>query len=303
MITTRYTKPIYITILSITLCLNYCSVSGQTDSLRLKKTILTSASIAALIGLNTALYYAWYNNYNTGKFHTFNDNHEWQGADKCGHAFTTFNIGKSFVTLSNSAGWQSSSQRIIAGSVGLLFMTSIEIQDGFSRGWGFSWGDMGANTLGTTLAITQAIAFKNAYPIQLKYFYTPSSIAQYNPKLLGNTGTERLLKDYNAQSYWLSIFPKQAFKRSKLPAWLGVSLGYKATGMLGAEDNTKFTNVYYERTRRYYLSVDIDVSQLKTKHNWLHKTLQCVSFIKFPLPVISVDNKGVWHGQLLPWAQ
>ena len=121
----------------------------QQDSLRTKKNALVITSATGLVGLNAALYFAWYANYNTGKFHTFNDNSEWQGADKIGHTFTTFNLGKAMINSSYNAGWQSPKQLLLAGSVGLLFMTSIEVQDGFSRGWGFSWGDMAANTLGT----------------------------------------------------------------------------------------------------------------------------------------------------------
>ncbi|MBC7413010.1 MAG: DUF2279 domain-containing protein [Bacteroidia bacterium] len=274
----------------------------QEDSLRTKKNALAISSATGLVGLNTALYFAWYANYNTGKFHTFNDNNEWQGADKLGHTFTTFNLGKAIINASYNAGWQSPKQQLLAGSVGLLFMTSIEIQDGFSRGWGFSWGDVAANTIGTALAVWQGIALKNNYPLQLKFLYIPSSIAQYNPKLLGSSASERVLKDYNAQSYWLCFYPKQLFAHSTLPAYLGVSLGYKATGMLGAHNNDAFNTSYY-RTQRYYLSVDIDVSKLKTKHKWLNKTLSAISFIKIPLPALSVDNKGVWRGQLLPWSQ
>ncbi|MEQ1732180.1 MAG: DUF2279 domain-containing protein [Bacteroidia bacterium] len=289
----------------ITLLLSITSARAQQvqqDSLRTKKNVLIVTSAVGLVGLNAALYYAWYANYNTGKFHTFNDNSEWQGADKIGHTFTTFNLGKAMINASYNAGWKSPKQQLLAGSVGLLFMTSIEVQDGFSKGWGFSWGDMAANTLGTALAVSQGIALKNKYPFQIKFLYMPSSIAQYNPRLLGSSASERVLKDYNAQSYWLCFYPKQLFTHSVLPAYLGVSVGYKATGMLGAHNNDAFSTQYY-RTQRYYLSLDIDVSKLKTKHKWLNKTLNVISFIKIPLPALSIDNKGVWRGQLLPWSQ
>ncbi len=276
---------------------------AQTDSLRTTKTATLVTSSVALVGLNTALYYAWYANYNTGKFHTFNDNNEWQGADKYGHAFTTFNLAKIGVNVANNAGWQRPKHKLLAGSVGWLFMTSIELQDGYSRGWGFSWGDVAANSAGSALAIAQVIAFNNKYPFQLKYLYNKSTIAPYNANLLGKTSTERLLKDYNAQSYWLSFFPKQLFTHSTLPACLGVSLGYKATGMLGARNNDAFATTQYTRTQRYYLSLDIDLSQLKTRYKWLNKTLYALSFIKVPLPVLSIDSKGVWRGQLLPFSE
>lgn len=278
-------------------------VVAQNDSLHTTKIVTLTTSAVGLVGLNTALYYTWYSNYNTGKFHTFNDNNEWQGVDKCGHAFTTFNLAKIGINLANNAGWQRPKHKLLAGSVGLLFMTSIEVQDGFSRGWGFSWGDVLANTTGSTLAIAQAIAFNNRYPFQLKFFYNKSSIAPYNTNLLGKSSAERLLKDYNAQSYWLSFFPKQLFTHSVLPSYLGVSLGYKATGMLGASNNNNFATTNYTRTQRYYLSLDIDLSQLKTRYKWLNKTLHVLSFIKVPLPVVSIDSKGVWRGQLLPFSE
>ena len=39
-------------------------------------------------------------------------------------------------------------------------MTTVEVFDGFSSEWGFSWGDMLANTTGTTLYISQELLWK-----------------------------------------------------------------------------------------------------------------------------------------------
>ena len=52
--------------------------------------------------------------------------------------------------------------------------------------------------------------------------------------LFGESLPERMLKDYNAQTYWLSANLKSFLKHTNLPAWLNVAAGYGADGMLGA---------------------------------------------------------------------
>jgi hypothetical protein len=56
------------------------------------------------------------------------------------------------------------------------------------------------------------------------------------------------LKDYNGQTYWASANFKSFFPKSNLPPWLGVSVGYGAEGLFGAEENVDTDengNVYF----------------------------------------------------------
>ena len=173
---------------------------------------LTSGS---LIYLNQA----WYQNYNTSHFHSFNDNKEWLQMDKVGHTVTNFQIARLMMDAMDWAGYTKKKQILIGGLSGLAYMSAIEVMDGYSEGWGFSWGDMGANALGSGIAIGQK-ALWNEQRIQLKVSYSPSPYAKYRPDLLGNSFATEMLKDYNGQTYWLSINPSSFMKKeSKFPCF------------------------------------------------------------------------------------
>jgi len=49
--------------------------------------------------------------------------------------------------------------------------------------------------------------------------------------VLGESRGSSILKDYNGQTYWLSLNLKDITGVSAMPEWLSVSGGYSATGM------------------------------------------------------------------------
>lgn len=276
---------------------------AQNDSIHLpsrnyKKPLLLASSSIVTGGSLVYLNQAWYQEYNTGKFHFFNDNNEWLQMDKAGHAFTTYQTGRLMMNCFDWAGFNKK-QELISGGFGFAYMTAIEIFDGFSDGWGFSWGDMTANTLGTSLAISQE-AFWNEQRIQLKYSYAQSGLAQYNPSLLGENFYTQILKDYNGQTYWLSVNPSSFIKKeNKFPKWLNLAFGYSAYGMIGGTFNSftvqkeDGTVLRFDRERRFYFSVDVDLTRIKTKSKFLKGVFSTINIIKFPAPAIQFSNKGV----------
>jgi hypothetical protein len=112
---------------------------------------------------------------------------------------------------------------------------------------------------------------------------------------------ERTLKDYNGQTYWLSVNPWSFAKKSKFPKWLNIAVGYGAGGMLGGYTNTwtdPETNAAHSRTditryRQFYLSPDIDLSKItiKGKTPNILRLLNGLK-IKFPLPTLEYNTKG-----------
>src|SRR6185295_5087521 len=92
------------------------------------------------------------------------------------------------------------------GMLGSVYQTTIEVLDGYSKEWGFSVGDFAANTAGSLLVVSQELAW-DEQRIVLKYGFQKSKYARYRPNLLGSNLRESLLKDYNGQTYWLSVNP------------------------------------------------------------------------------------------------
>jgi hypothetical protein len=277
---------------------------AQTDSTRSKKCrriVLVSGSTVLTAGSLVYLNQAWYKQYSTGKFHTFNDNAEWLQMDKAGHSWTNYNLGRLMMDAYDWAGF-TKKQKLLSGTIGFAYMTGIEVMDGYSAGWGFSWGDMGANAFGAGLAIGQE-ALWNEQRVFIKYSYNESGLAKQNPDLLGRTTSEKILKDYNAQTYWISFSPFAFIKGDhKLPKWLAVSFGYGAQGMIGArnlpalECATPPLPDWYlhppERIRNYYVSLDIDLTKIKTRSKTLKTIFTTLNMVKVPLPTLGFNKYG-----------
>jgi hypothetical protein len=237
----------------------------------------------------TLLYYAWYKDYPRSSFQFFNDNDEWLQMDKAGHVTTTAYFGKFGYEMYRWAGIDRKTSIWVGGSTGFIFLTVIEILDGFSAQWGASWGDFAANALGSGLFIGQQLAWDDQR-FNLKYSFHQTEYARYNPEQLGNNFPENMLKDYNGQTYWLSGNIKSFLpKQSRFPYWLNVSLGYSGEGMLGA--NTNPSNLpQFPRYRQYFLSLDVDLARIKTNSHVLKFVLNGINFIKIPFPALEYNQ-------------
>jgi hypothetical protein len=130
----------------------------------------------------------------------------------------------------------------------------------------------------------------------LKYSFHRTSFAEQRPELLGDGLHEELLKDYNGQTYWLSANIEAFLKTDALPKWLNLALGYSGDGMLTGEPNdAMFPN--QNRIRQYFLSLDLDLSRIKTNSAILRTIFDVLNLIKVPLPTLQINSTGQlkWH--------
>jgi hypothetical protein len=198
------------------------------------------------------------------------------------------------IKILKNCGYTSKKSILLGGATGFIFLTSVEILDGFSAAWGASPSDVIANSAGYAFLVAQELAWKEQR-VMLKFSMTPSPYAKYRPDLLGKNFQEQLLKDYNAQTYWLSLNVGSFMKsHPQFPKWLNVAVGYGADGMISAEaDKSGKLNESFSRTRQFYLSLDLDLHRIKTKKLWLNTLLQTVGFIKIPFPTLEYNtDKG-----------
>jgi len=271
-----------------------------------KKRILLIAGInvvgygSSLIILNNT----WYKNYPHTSFHTFNDNREWLQVDKVGHGWTAYNTGRASASMWRWAGLPEKKSAVIGGLSGAAYLTVIEFLDGHSAQWGWSWGDMAANIFGSGFFISQELLWKEQR-IQYKFSfhhkdYGDAILNKRADDLFGKVWYERMLKDYNAQTYWFSANLKSFLHQTGLPAWLNISVGYGADGMFGGFTN-KWTagdpgfpidRTDIPRTRQFYLAPDIDFTKIKTNKKWLRTVLYCLNAFKCPAPAVMLDSKG-----------
>ncbi|MCF6222225.1 MAG: YfiM family protein [Flavobacteriaceae bacterium] len=245
------------------------------------------ASIA-LIGLNQL----WYADYPRSKFHFFNDNSSWMQMDKFGHAYSSYLIGKMGMDVLAWAGESKKNQLIYGATLGFVFLTTIEVFDGFSEEWGFSTGDVIANALGTGLLIGQELLW-NEQRIQYKYSFSTSPYAQNNPDKLGENTLQQILKDYNGQTYWFSVNLWSFFKESNIPKWLNIAIGYGANGL--PENSYDFSSrpiQQIESYRQFFTSIDIDLTKIRTNSPFLKTVFNLFNYVKIPAPTIEYRSNG-----------
>lgn len=262
--------------------------SDSLNKSRRNAVLISEVSLAttALIGLDQL----WYADYPRSKFKTLDDSGEWLQMDKLGHVFSSYQLGRLGANTLNWAGVSKKNQIIYGSTLGLGFLTAVEVMDGFSEEWGFSWTDMAANTLGSGLFVGQELLWQEQR-ILLKYSFHQTRFAKQRPDKLGNGLSEEFLKDYNGQTYWLSANINSFLKTDYIPNWLNLAVGYGADGMLTGEPNDPLF-INQNRTRQFYLSLDIDLSRIKTKSHFLKTIFDVLNVIKVPFPAVELNSKG-----------
>jgi hypothetical protein len=293
-------------ILVLLCCLFVNPLSGQDDSTavnRKRLTLLITGGTVAYAGTMTGLYYLWYQDYPQSSFHFTNDGQEWMGMDKLGHVTTSYWVGRiSYQSLK----WANAKEKHaiwIGGSMGLFFLTTVEVFDGFSAEWGASPADLIANAAGAGLFIGQQLGWGDQR-ISVKYSYHPTDYAQYRPDLLGETAIERVIKDYNGQTFWVSANIHSFLGReTHFPRWLNVAAGYGAKGMLGGSENpSEYNGVElpeYQRTSRYFLTLDVDLTKIPVRSKVLKGLFNILGFIKIPFPTLEFNAEDHFRFHIL----
>lgn len=265
-------------------------------TLNVKRTAWSSGLIAGgWIASTVALQNIWYKEH-WSEFHLFDDSREWLGMDKIGHAYTTHAITKNITEIYHWAGLKRGTSLAIGSGVALGYLTTIEILDGFSKDWGFSWSDMAANSLGVAMFAWQDLLWQEQR-FKLKFSTHLSPYAQTRPNVLGSTIPERLLKDYNGQTYWLTVSPGMFLKEdTKFPKWLGFSFGYSVDQKVHGDYNEMLvyradgSSVQLSARSQYLFSLDIDLEQIPTNKKWLKAIFKAFNHLKVPFPAMILSD-------------
>ena len=271
---------------------------------------VTLSNVVAYGALLAALNAEWYARYPRSGFHFFNDNAEWLQVDKVGHTYSAYTESRASMEAWRWAGLPRKKRIWIGGLSGVAYQSIIEVLDGFSSQYGFSPGDFASNIIGSGMFIAQEFAWDDQR-IKLKFSfhrknYGGPDLDKRADAIYGSTEIERFIKDYNAQSYWLSANIKSFFPDTKLPRWLSFSFGYGAEGMFGARSNIALDangNVTFDRRdikryRQWYISPDVDFSKIRTNKKGLKILFFVLDAFKFPAPTLEYSN-GSFKGHLI----
>jgi len=279
----------------------YYTLSAQQKKQR--QLLVAGINVAAYGGSLFILHRAWYKDEARTSFQVFNDMKEWLQIDKVGHAWTAYNASRASAMLWEWAGLPHKKAVWIGGLSGFAYLTGIEFLDAHSAKWGWSWGDIGANVIGSGIFMGQEFLWQEQR-IQYKFSfhkknYNESILEDRADELFGKGLYERMLKDYNAQTYWFSFNLKSFFPETNLPPWLNIAAGYGADGMFGGFENkwkdemgSDLTRYDIPRKRQFYLAPDIDFTKIKTKSKFLKTSFALLNAFKCPAPALMLDNKG-----------
>lgn len=241
---------------------------------------------ATLIGLNQL----WYKDYEKSKFHFINDNEEWLQMDKVGHMYSSYHLGRAGAEALAWSGATKKEQLLYGATLGFGFLTVVEVFDGYSSEWGASSGDLIANATGTALYISQELVW-NEQRITPKFSYHKTNFPSLRPNTLGESSLEQVLKDYNGQNYWLSFNIHSFTKLNFVPKWLNVALGYGGSGMLFGTQKDALANGYLQNEyRQFYLSLDVDLTKIKTQSHFLKTIFSVFNTIKIPAPTLQLNS-------------
>jgi len=274
------------------------------DTLHQPRFIFLSSSVITVYGITLyGLDKLWYADYPKGKFRWADDSKEWLQVDKAGHMVTSYLEAYYLTQILRWSGVEQKKAAIYGGLTAFIFQNTIEVFDGFSELWGASVSDIAANFLGAALMTTQELVWEEQR-IKLKLLpvfthFSDPELRTRSEQLYGKSLLQRSLKDYNSIHVWMSINPASFTGKDGKFSWLNIAIGYGAGGMFGGYDNiwTDADGIIHDRTdieryRKFMLSLDVDLSRVKTKSRYLRQVLDLVNIIKVPFPTIEWNTKG-----------
>jgi hypothetical protein len=175
---------------------------------------------------------------------------------------------------------------------GWLWMLQIEIADGFFKEWGFSWGDLIANTLGAGFSTLQQIYPDELGGLQPKISYHVSQALKQRKYI---NDSKSAIDDYEGMTFWLGVngyhyMPEKIQK--DYPEWLkpfGFALGYAAKGIADSPQGGH---------KEIFIALDYDLRKLSIgNENPVIKFLKNeLNIIHLPLPAVRVSPNGIWYG-------
>lgn len=223
------------------------------------------------------------------KFHFSNDNDNFLQMDKAAHVMAAYHIGDFSANALKWSGVSKKNQIIYGAGMGFVFLTTVEFIDGFAGGT--SSGDIIANATGTSLFVSQEMLW-GEQRIVPKFSFKSSRFFSAAPRIM----RLQIENEFDGQTYWLSANVHSFFKGSKFPKWLNLAGGYGVEGM----DDRNLMAIPQESNpyRQLYLSLDVDLTKIKTNSHFLKTFFYIFNSIKFPAPTLEIGESGRVKGYL-----
>lgn len=218
------------------------------------------------------------------RFH-FNWRDDWRyalGADKVGHAITPY-IGTDILRQALEwTGMQRNASLWWGAGAACAYTTYIEVRDGFSAEWGFSWGDFIANNLGIGWRVAEAYEpwLNN---IRFKVSYWPG--AAYRSGAYGS-----IVDDYESTYHWASLNVNAllpAAWRDLWPDFVNIAVGHSVKD-IAAYDGSGHHELY--------LGLDWNTEGLPGDGAFWNRLKRTLNYYHLPAPTVRILPDVVWYG-------
>lgn len=234
----------------------------------------------------TALALSWYGGQLETPFHFFDDLAEWCQVDKWGHFFAAFQLAALVARLLGWTGMDKSMAASRAAGVSFLMMAGVEVGDGFSTGYGASVYDLLANGAGVLAWFLQS-KFLGRVRWLPKFSFHFTQWAMQRPSLLGDHWLSQIIKDYNGQTYWVTV----PVLKGRL-SWLCLSVGYGAEGMIHGRLEENLASGLTTH-RRILLSLDVAPNGPFFDTGPGRWIMPLLHGCKLPAPTLEISENGI----------
>lgn len=241
--------------------------------------------LAGLTALNVGVFVAAHEyQANTWWYHKKGDFHfKWDGnyalsMDKYGHFFAAHFVTHYLSSCMQAANIQEDDAVLYASLMTFAYQLYVEIEDGFSVGYGFAPDDAIADFLGSAYALAQ-YHFPYLKNIQPRVSYYPSK------EYLDKTTDENILDDFEGQKHWIAFKVEEMLPKSLAKYWPDFLMLSVGSGI---------QNYYSNRTnkhREFFIALDFDPSVIPLYGGFWEFFKNTLSYIHFPLPGIRISPK------------
>jgi len=183
----------------------------------------------------------------------FGQNTSYGGADKLGHAYSSYLFALGFASLYEGWGYERSKADLYGAISSMAAFTLIEVGDGFSKN-GFSWEDLAVDAAGVAFGYWRRRVPAVGRLVDFRVEYIPSET------FLEGEHSD-IVTDYSGFKYLLALKLDGIEALSKTPlGWFELQAGYYTRGFATGDD--EFFN---EKTRKAYVAIGLNVSRILSK--------------------------------------
>lgn len=194
-------------------------------------------------------------------------------------------------TLNEAYAWSGFSPRtaaLLGTMTSWAALLEVEMRDAYFDQWGFSVPDFVANTLGASIPLVHTV-FPRTRALRFKFGYHPSPLyLDHSERAMANRPhIDHIIDDYEGMTFWATLALDEVLtgtSRELWPDWLGLAVGYGATGLHGSNVKSRGRFKYYperpDARPEILVALDYDASYLpghsplwdyfKQQLNWLH---------------------------------